>query len=535
MFELFITGAVILACLSPALTLSALWQQKEWRWDRLLEHLRREGWLKSLYGRARPPLYGGYLVALAALSVLRPGGWVFWESGLMLLTLTLGALLSAAQLLLRRQRRPVWTAKAMLLTALSLLPPIMAAGGSLFLDAGGAPPATRALPLLLLSLPLLPALQPVWTALAWAVLRPLDLLLKRRTFRAARAARLARKDMAVIGIAGCAGKTTTKELIAQLLADLSPLVTPEHVNTELGVAKWLLRELSRAKGRSGEQPGVMVVEMGAYAVGEVALLAEVIRPTIGVITLTSNQHLALFGSEEAIMESNRELIRALPATGHLFLNGDDPATHGLRDTRNIPTTIVGRSAASTLAARDAEEDGDGLRFTALHHAFRAPLHGLHNVTNILLALGVAQHLGIKSARMAELLRHASGPARTFTVRERGGVTVLDDTHNASQASVSAAIRWARNRPEERKILLFSGIIELGPAQAQVHRALGAEAAKVFSQVTVLDPILAEPFQAGYGKPLTSLSAVKPLTPGSLLVCVGRMPQSTINRFLPDQI
>lgn len=532
-FEIFLIGAVLLGCLSPALTLAALWQQKEWRWDRLMEHLTREGSLRTLFGRARGPVYALYVLFVTFLTALQPPSWSWWLSAIVLLTITVNALFAAAQLGLRRQRTPVWTQKAILLTVLSLAPSVIILAVTLALTRSTSPLAGRALPWFLLFLPVLPALQWLWTILAWSVLKPVDTWAKRRIFTAAWKARGELKNAHVIGIVGCVGKTTTKELIAQLLTDLDPLVTPEHVNTEMGVAQWLLRELPKAKARWGERTPVLVIEMGAYAVGEVELLANVVQPTMGVVTLVSNQHLALFGSEDAILESNRELVRALPASGHLFLNGDDHVTHSLKTIRHLPTTTVGRSAANTLVAHDAEETENGLQFRTLNHTFRTSLHGVHNVTNILLAIAVAQHLGVAATRIGELLANAHGPARTFTVRKDNGITVLDDTHNASERSARAAIAWARERTEKVKVLIFSGIIELGPEQENAHTTLGAEAATVFHQACVLDPTLAPAFQKGFGKPLTPLPALNTLPHGALLVCVGRMPGSIQKRLIPS--
>lgn len=525
---------MFLSCLSPALTLAALWQQKEWRWDRLLEHLRREGTLHTLLGRIRGPVYGAYLILAVGLTALKPAGWSWWMGAIVLLTITAITSITAVQMLLRRQRMPVWTHKAILLTSLSLVPVIIILGITLLLTQSTSARAAHALPWFLLLLPVLPALQFLCSSLAWTVLKPVDVWAKHRIFTAAWRARSTLTDAHVIGIVGCVGKTTTKELLAQLLADHDPLVTPEHVNTELGVAQWLLRELPKAKVIWGSRKPLLIMEMGAYRVGEVALLANIVQPTLGVVTLVSNQHLALFGSEEAIVESNRELIRALPASGHLFLNGDDQVTRHLKSVRHLPTTTVGRTKSNTLVAEEVKDTDEGLQFQCLRQTYHTSLRGEHNVTNVLLAIAVAKHLGVPDARISELLHKAHGPARTFYVRKENGITILDDTHNASEQSVRAAINWARDRKEKPKVLIFSGIIELGPSQNLTHTTLGAEAATVFDHVCVLDPTLAHAFHRGFQKPLTSLAQLKPLKSGALLCCVGRMPGSIQKRLIPAQ-
>ncbi len=520
-----------MASLSPILTLGKLWQVKEWRWDRLLEHLRREGWLIQLFGLARPAV----VVAFNVLFLLRILPFTLWMFAFLL---ALDAL-CLAQFSLRKQKKPVWTQKALMIVSTSIVLTFL-------LALACAWPVT---PLAPVFLPLLVLLQPFVLALAWLLWRPVDYILKERIVRRAKQLRGQHPDLTVIGITGSVGKTTTKELVACVLADLHPHVTPAFVNSEIGVARWMIQMLSSPEFRhspivlrnsphlsqTDQKPGgkVFVVEMGAYRKGEIAYMSEYIRQTIGVVTFVGTQHLALFGSQENLQQAKSEILTHLLPEGHAFLNGDSPLCKELKDVCPCPVTIVGTGGVEDLEAFDIEETPTGIRFRALDTAFDVPIHGTHNVTNVLLAIAVAQHMGIGLLTMRERLRTFTPPSHTFNVRKEGSVLVLDDTHNSSAASFKAGIAWARSQPYPRKILLTSGLIELGEAQEESEKELGILASKVFDTVIFLTDKSIRAFQEGFGRPVHIYGKDMPaIPPDSLLACIGRMSESTWKRLLP---
>jgi UDP-N-acetylmuramoyl-tripeptide--D-alanyl-D-alanine ligase len=491
------------------LTLSRLWQIKEWRWDRLLEELRREG-LTPLFGKLRPVILMIFIL-----------GWILQPHTLpwlILGTLGLFSLLTITQFGVRRQKMPVWTQKARVLTAAAfILTAIVAILCVVF-------PAW-------ILLPLLPVLQPFFLAVAWVLFLPVDRYLKKRIMDQARAIRMRNPDLMVIGITGSVGKTTTKELLGHVLADLHPLVTPAHVNTEMGVAQWLIRELPRyAATQTGKK--ILIVEMGAYRKGEIALMSTYVRQTIGVLTHVGTQHLALFGSQEALRDAKAEIVTTLPADGHAFLNGDNDLCRTVRPMSPSPVTLVGTDGKTDLRATNIAETPKGIAFTVDGTRYDLSLHGTHNITNVLLAIAVAKHLGMDAHAIREQLKTFTPPQKTFSVREERGVRILDDTHNASAASMRAAIAWARSQPYDTKILLTAGLIELGEAQERTEREMGSLAADVFQRVIFTQPKAAGAFPAGYGKSIESPKVATRVAPDSLLVCVGRMPASAIERLLP---
>ncbi|MBI3619063.1 UDP-N-acetylmuramoyl-tripeptide--D-alanyl-D-alanine ligase [Candidatus Peregrinibacteria bacterium] len=511
---MLLIGLVLLASLSPLCTAAALWQMKEWRWDRLLEHLRREGILRQLFGWLRPAVAAAF-AWIFLLRLLPLEHWV-------LLFLTTLAGLSIIQFGLRKQRLPILTRKAVVLVATSvLLTAIAAFVLTLHLNRLGAN----------VLLPFLPLLQPFFVMLSWLLWRPVDFILKKRVLDRAQDLRALENNLTVIGITGSVGKTTTKEILAHVLAELPAIATPAYVNSEMGVAHWLIETFSKP-----DHPKTLIIEMGAYREGEIALLSAIAKQTIGVVTYVGSQHLALFGSEEALVRTKAEIITHLPQDGHAFLNGDNDAARKMKELSPCPVTIVGTGGSCDIEAFDVEETPTGIRFRVEGRTFSLPFHGTHNVTNVLLAIAVARHLGMTDDAIAARLKTFIPPQHTFSVRAERNVTILDDTHNSSAASFRAAIAWARTQPFEAKTLLASGLIELGDQYEPIHRELGALATHVFSRVIFLDEESAKMFQQGFGKPVEVLrKQVLRVSSGSLLVCIGRMRPSTINRLLPSEI
>lgn len=530
---LFNIGVALIAAISPLLTFTALFQQKEWRLDRLREHLRQYGRVNQLFGKVKLYLIipfiilqtTGFTLALSnatteaeALYALIP----FTLAGL-LWTVIFG-LLNVIQIVTRKQRMPVWTMKAVIITALSAT--LFVASMIFGLNEFGG--------FWFCIVPVLALFQQLFVLAAWLIFKPVDYMMKMRTMNRAAALRSELKDATVIGIAGSVGKTTTKELIAHLLQDLKPLTTPAHVNTEMGVAQWLIQKLratSPEKKAQLEARGsrLFIVEMGAYRAGEIALLSRIAQPTIGVMTALGSDHLALFGSEEAIVEANGELIAALPKNGHAFLYGDNDGCKALVKQSPCPATLTG---LKDLKPTDIKEMKDGIEFRIQNVEFRIQMHGLHNIHNILLAIGVARHVGVKNERIVELLKTFNAPSHTFNVRMEAGVTLLDDTYNISPLSMRAALDWAKNRKAPRT-LLTSGLQETGDAETRFLEELGAHAKGTVERVVFTHAHGADAFGKAFGKKVEILNSnTTPVATGSTLLAVGRMPLSTIQRLLP---
>lgn len=498
------------ASLSPLNTFAHLWQVKEWRLDRLREHLRSEGVALQLFGIARPVLL---VLALPAL-LLRVIPVGTWTAGV----LTLFTAVTVAKFALDRQSTPVWTAKVIAVVCGAVLFSLILIFAILALLPDRAVPA----------LALVVLLTPITVTLSWTMLLPLDLFLKHRVMELARSLRERHPEVIVVGITGSVGKTTTKELLLHLLLDRGAHATPAYMNAEVGVARWLTAELS-----GSILPRILIVEMGAYRAGEIALLCSVARPLIGIITFIGTQHIALFQSQEKLLTAKAELFDALPRDGAAILNGDSPFASVLHEHAHCRSIVVSTGGSADMEATDIEETSSGLRLRVGSTMVTTPLRGTHNVTNILLAMAAAEILGLPRPEIARKLISFRPPEHTFAVRTVGTVTLLDDTHNASPASFKAALGWAKSQPAGQKVLLTSGLIELGEEEDRVHAELGVEAAGVFDRVIFTHHRHARAFERGFGRPVEFLGKrTEPVLPAALFACIGRIQEPLIHRLLP---
>jgi UDP-N-acetylmuramoyl-tripeptide--D-alanyl-D-alanine ligase len=354
--------------------------------------------------------------------------------------------------------------------------------------------------------------------------------MKKKVMSRAIALRKAHPALRVIGITGSVGKTTTKELLKHVLKDLGAIATPMHVNTEMGVAAWLTETLKKEPADSDR---ILIVEMGAYRGGEIALLCDIAKPSVGVLTYVGRQHVALFGGEQGIARAKAELLASLPVDGRAYVNADSPLIDVLLGFARCPVLTAGTDHHAMLKAFDIEETGKGVRFQADGAMYEIPLAGTHMVTNVLLTIATAKSFGMSTTDIAKKLASFTAFERTFARRQENGITVLDNTYNASPEGFIAAIDWASHQPEKEKVLLLDGVIELGDDEERIHREIASRAAKVFGSAYVVNPRFLPYFKEAFGSRVKeAVLSAAPLTPGTLLVCMGRMPQSLIRKFIP---
>jgi len=516
----FVTLSLLfIALVSPALTMVRLLQQKEWRRDRLHEHLKKEGWFIQLFGLFRPITAAIWLTITIGMMFFVKNSTLFTQQGTIGFLLTL-CVLGVIQIGAKRQRMPVWTSKAIIVTTLTLVLPLLVAASVLARQ-------TITTPLLIGLIVSLPAL---WSLAAWILFMPIDTTMKKLILARAENIRKAHPNLTVIGITGSVGKTTMKELLSHLLNDKNAIATPLHVNTEMGVAAWLTRILQDEPTDSRK---ILIIEMGAYRTGEIATLCRISQPTIGVITAIGMQHLSLFGSKENIIQGKGELFEALPSNGLAVGNSDNESFDVLKKRATCRVIGIGTDHHADIQAFDIEETSEGIRFRVFDTSFHSSLAGTHSVIGLAMAVTIAKHLGVEPKTSAKILPSFQRMQSTFEVKNINGVSVLDDTYNSSPESVEAAIEWAARRPEQEKYLLLEGIIELGQAEEEIHRILAEKASKIFNTVFVAHSRLLPYFQEALEKRVQEASHAGPMKAGCLLVICGRVRPSLMKQFLPQ--
>ncbi len=286
----------------------------------------------------------------------------------------------------------------------------------------------------------------------------------------------------VIGVTGSIAKTSTKEAIAAALAGRLPTLRNEgNLNNEIGLPLTLLR--LRAEHQAA------VLEMGMYVGGEIAELAAMARPSIGVVTAVQPVHLSRIGSLEAIEAAKGELLEALPPAGTAVLNADDPIVRRMGERTVARVVTYGLTSDADVTAVSIESAGlDGMRFTAQAEGVRFPVMiptlGRLSVHNALAALAVGRAAGLTLEEIAAGL--ASGwtaPHRVQVVRV-GGAILIDDTYNASPRSMVAALDLLAGMPGRRAAVLGE-MLELGALSDEGHRVVGEAAARVVDWLVVV--------------------------------------------------
>ena len=291
-------------------------------------------------------------------------------------------------------------------------------------------------------------------------------------------------DLRVIGITGSVGKSTTKEMIAEVLSTrYRTLKSPGNLNNEIGLPLTMLR-LS-----SGHQRAVM--EMGFYVPGEIAFLCDIALPQIGVVTNIGTVHAERAGSQEAIARGKAELVQALPPApeGVAILNFDDPWVRKMEERTKARIFFYGLSPEAHLWADGVEGLGlEGIRFR-LHYAgetlhVKIPLIGRHSVHTALRAAAVGLADGMNWQEILEGLNQGHTQLRLAAVRSETGALLLDDTYNASPESMLAALNLL-DEIDGRKVAVLGDMLELGPYERGGHEMVGLRAAQVAEVVITL--------------------------------------------------
>ena len=292
-------------------------------------------------------------------------------------------------------------------------------------------------------------------------------------------------DTTVIGLTGSSGKTSTKDMLGQVLAAHGTTIAPKgSLNNEIGLPLTVLR--------ADEGTRYLVLEMGARGVGHLKYLCEIAPPSVGLVLNIGTAHVGKFGSKEQTALAKGELVEALPKDGLAVLNADDPLVAAMRNRTVARVTTFGESADADVRATGIELGQDGRASFQLH----APQYdtepvqvalrvvGEHQVANALAVAAAALGLGLPLESVArELSAAVPLSAGRMAVTERSdGVVVIDDAYNANPESVRAALKalavLTRARHGARAWAVLGTMLELGESSGDEHDAIGRLAVRL---------------------------------------------------------
>ncbi|MEE1755069.1 UDP-N-acetylmuramoyl-tripeptide--D-alanyl-D-alanine ligase [Streptomyces sp. SP18CS02] len=291
----------------------------------------------------------------------------------------------------------------------------------------------------------------------------------------------------VVALTGSAGKTSTKDLIAQILERKAPTVwTPGSLNNEIGLPLTALRATTDTRH--------LVLEMGARGIGHIRYLTELTPPTIGLVLNVGTAHIGEFGGREQIAQAKGELVEALPAAeagGVAVLNADDPLVRDMATRTKARVTFFGETPEAAVRAENVRLTDNGQPSFRLHTPTGCSdvtlrLYGEHHVSNALAAAAVAHELGMSVDEIATALSEAGSLSRwRMEVTERpDGVTIVNDAYNANPESMRAALRAlvamgkASRAQGGRTWAVLGRMAELGDEALAEHDAVGRLAVRL---------------------------------------------------------
>lgn len=438
------------------------WQKKEYRWDRMMDHVR---------------------VILQDVSA-----WVFILLVVLLLVLKLWLavvvmffLFEVQSILRRGLLRPDWTPKMILIAAGC----IFLLGGTFFgVGYAGA---------LVLS--------PVIVAVVVWVVHAASQFRKRTIISQARVLREGLSQLTAVGITGSVGKTSVKHFLYQILkrSGVSVAATQEHRNDEFTIAQDMIEQLRR-------DVRMYIAEMGAYRMGEIAASAKLVSPSIGILTSIGSQHVALFGSKKALAAAKWELAQSIPSDGTLILNADD---RGVVEKNKVGPNVQARmlwysqkhsadvyASNVNISARCIDAT---IHIGAVSCAVSLPLLGAGALSSVLAACAGAHALGIAPDTIFDALSGLVSMPRTMElVKSRWGGPIIDDSYSASEHAVKNALQHLALFPQKEKLVVMVPLIELGSESRRVHEQIGKMLNQLSSHVYIYGSLHKKDILRGMG-------------------------------------
>ncbi|GAB2562740.1 UDP-N-acetylmuramoyl-tripeptide--D-alanyl-D-alanine ligase [Gracilibacillus alcaliphilus] len=276
----------------------------------------------------------------------------------------------------------------------------------------------------------------------------------------------------IIGITGSNGKTSTKDIVAQVVSgQFKVQKTLGNYNSQQGLPLSLFT--------LKEDTEVMVLEMGMSDVGQIEILSSIAAPDIAIITNIGESHMETLGSRERIAEAKFEITTGLKKDGLFIYDGDEPLLQDKVKDPNISFTCksFGKTKTSDIYPLAIELKGDGTEFMVNSYpdtSLFLPVLGIHNVKNAMAAILAAQHLGMEQKVIKKQLANLQLTAmRMETIQGQNQSLIINDAYNASPTSMRAAISLVHSlKGYEKKILILGDMLELGVAEAELHQEIG---------------------------------------------------------------
>lgn len=303
-------------------------------------------------------------------------------------------------------------------------------------------------------------------------------------------------NLKVIGITGSYGKTSSKNILSDILnVKYNALPSPKNFNTPYGLIITINNYLDKFDD-------FLIAEMGAYKIGEIKQLCDLVKPKYGILTKIGTAHLEIFGSQKNIQTGKFELIESLPHDGVGVLNGDDPlqVEYNLKnnckivwigiENKDVDVYASNIKTSSVGTTFDVTFKGDNKKYT-----FTTRLLGYANVYNILASLALAKEFNLNISQMQKAVLGVKSVEHRLELRNNGNITYIDDAYNSNPVGSKMALDVLKDMPGER-IIITPGMIELGEKQYELNKAFGTNMKNTTDYVILVGEKITKPIQDG---------------------------------------
>lgn len=470
--NLFIAFLWFLSAIIDYADFCYIWQLKEYRWDRFRDFLTTE---QGKYYWVKYRLLWRSLIAVVIF---------FWPMNemvsfkYMLIGLFMVDLLNAGfEITTRQIRRPVFTKKAIMIILASML-----AEGLIFVLL-----RDWTVFLLLLIVRFL-----ILTVVVVALQR-LSALIKAYYIKMAGKKLSFYPKLTVVGVTGSYGKTSVKNFLTHILSGkFNVICTPKNINTDIGVAEFVLRtDFAKAN--------VFVVEMGAYKTGEIKKICDMVKPKIGILTAISEQHLSLFGDIKKTQQAKYELLLSIPNNGLAVVNADNAYCRECLHEIKAPVVTFGIEPENnpTYLIEDIKSGLNGTTWRRMVNGqetkVESPLIGEYTVMNVAPCVLVAMHLQMTIEQINNQIKTLPP---NIKISESAGRTVIDDSYNSNPDGFRAALDILNKFPSEKKrIIITRGMLELGDRSDEIHKQIAEDIEFVADELVVITKDFVEPLRS----------------------------------------
>jgi len=302
-------------------------------------------------------------------------------------------------------------------------------------------------------------------------------------------------NLKVIGITGSYGKTSSKNILSEILnVKYSALPTPKNLNTPYGLIMTINNNLDKFDE-------IFIAEMGAYKIGEIQTLCDLVHPKYGILTRIGTAHLELFGSQENIQKGKFELIESLPSDGIAVLNADDPLQVNYNLKNKVKVLWIGIDNDADFKASNIKISNVGTTFDLeikgdnKKYKFETRLLGYANIYNILASLALGYELKINMDQLIGAVKGVKPVEHRLELKKNGDIFYLDDAYNSNPVGSKMALDVLNTMPG-KKIIVTPGMIELGSLQEEANEKFGEYIADVADEVILIGKKQTEPIQKG---------------------------------------